>query len=121
MEHVPKKGAVYNQLDRASTSTPLNIEEGTRTREEIKKIIMTEIPRFTENDPDVRRLILDVTRGTYAEKEDTKKRIVRVLDELKRGREARGKKWDAQNKKGAFRSGANHPRSLSIFVIILSS
>ena len=28
MAHVPKKHAVYNQLDRASTSIPLNIVEG---------------------------------------------------------------------------------------------
>jgi four helix bundle protein len=28
MGHVPKKNAVYNQLDRASTSIPLNIAEG---------------------------------------------------------------------------------------------
>lgn len=71
----------------------------TQTREEIKKIIMTELPRFMESDPDVRRFILDVTRGTYADKTETEKRIDRVLDELKRDREARDKKWEAQEKK----------------------
>jgi four helix bundle protein len=29
LERVPKSAAVYNQLDRASTSMPLNIAEGT--------------------------------------------------------------------------------------------
>jgi four helix bundle protein len=29
LEHVPKSGAAYNQLDRASTSIALNIAEGT--------------------------------------------------------------------------------------------
>ena len=71
----------------------------TQTREDIKKIIMTELPRFMESDPDVRRFILDVTRGIYADKTETEKRIDRVLDELKRDREARDKKWEAQNKK----------------------
>ncbi len=71
----------------------------TRVNEEIKKIIMTELPRLMKSDPDIRTFILDVTRERYADKTETERRIDRILDELKKDREARDKKWEAQEKK----------------------
>lgn len=71
----------------------------TQTDGEIKKIIMTELPRLMKSDPNIRRFILEVTRGKYADKTETENRIDRILDELKRDREARDKKWEAQDKK----------------------
>ena len=71
----------------------------TRANEEIKKIIMTELPRLMKSDPDIRTFILDVTRERYADKTETERRIDRILDELKKDREARDKKWEAQEKK----------------------
>jgi len=70
-----------------------------RENEEIKKIIMTELPRLMKSDPDIRTFILDVTRERYADKTETERRIDRILDELKKDREARDKKWEAQEKK----------------------
>jgi len=71
----------------------------TRVNEEIKKIIMTELPRLMKSDPDIRTFILDATRERYADKTETERRIDRILDELKKDREARDKKWEAQEKK----------------------
>ena len=71
----------------------------TQTSEEIKKIIIAELPRFVESDPGIRRFILDITHKRYADRMETESRIDRILDELKRDREARDKKWDAQEKK----------------------
>ena len=71
----------------------------TRANEEIKKIIMTELPRLMKSDPDIRTFILDVTRERYADKTETERRIDRILDELKKDREAGNKKWEAQEKK----------------------
>ena len=67
-----------------------------RTKEEIKKVIMGELPRLMETDPEIRRFILKVTHVRYAGKEETENRIDRILDELKEDREARDKKWEAQ-------------------------
>lgn len=71
----------------------------TRVNDEIKKVIMAELPRLIESDPDIRRFILSVTRDIYADKKETESRIDRILDELKKDREARDKKWEAQDKK----------------------
>ena len=64
----------------------------TRANKEIKKIIMAELPKLIESDPDIRRFILDITHERYADKTETKSRIDRILDELKKDREARDKK-----------------------------
>jgi AAA+ ATPase superfamily predicted ATPase len=42
---------------------------------------------------------LNVTRESYSSKRETESRFDRIMDELKRGREARDKKWEAQEKK----------------------
>ncbi|MCK4390108.1 MAG: DUF3782 domain-containing protein [Desulfobacterales bacterium] len=71
----------------------------TQTSEEIKKIIIAEVPRLMESDPDIRRFILDITHEKYADRIETESRIDRILDELKRDREARDRKWETQEKK----------------------
>ena len=71
----------------------------TRANEEIKKIIMAELPRLIESDPDVRRFILNVTHEKYADRAKTDDRFDRTLDELKRDREINEKKWEAQDKR----------------------
>ena len=66
----------------------------TRTNEEIKKLIMAELPRLMERDPAIRKYILKITREQCADKIETEDRIERILDELKRDREAQGKRWE---------------------------
>ncbi|MEA3414856.1 MAG: DUF3782 domain-containing protein [Thermodesulfobacteriota bacterium] len=70
----------------------------TQTNKEIKKIIMTQLPRIMKTDPDMRRFILSVTHEQYADKKGTESRFDRIMDELKRDREARDKKWEANQK-----------------------
>ena len=71
----------------------------TQTNKEIKQIIMTQLPRIMKTDPDMRRFILSVTHEQYADKKGTESRFDRIMDELKRDREARDKKWEAQDKR----------------------
>jgi len=69
------------------------------TREEVKKIIIAELPELMKVDPDIRNFILNVTRESYPSKRETESRFDRIMDELKSDREARDKKWEAQEKK----------------------
>ena len=71
----------------------------TQTIEEIKKVIMSQLPKLMETDPDIRSFILNVTSESYPDKRKTESRFDRIMDELKRDREARDKKWEAQEKK----------------------
>jgi hypothetical protein len=66
----------------------------TQTSEEIKKLIMAELPRLMERDPAIRKYILKMTREQYADKIETEDRIERILDELKRDREDQQKRWE---------------------------
>jgi len=68
-------------------------------REEVKKIIIAELPELMKVDPDIRNFILNVTRESYPSKRETESRFDRIMDELKRDREARDKKWESQEKK----------------------
>ncbi|MCD6197552.1 MAG: hypothetical protein J7K15_03130 [Deltaproteobacteria bacterium] len=52
-----------------------------------------------ERDPGIRKYVLKITKKQYADKTDTEDRIERILDELKRDREAQGKKCDDQQKR----------------------
>ena len=67
--------------------------------EEVKRIIIAELPELMKVDPDIRNFILNVTRESYPSKREAESRFDRIMDELKRDREARDKKWDAQDKK----------------------
>ena len=70
-----------------------------QAREEVKRIIIAKLPELMKVDPDIRNFILNVTRESYPSKRETESRFDRIMDELKRDREARDKKWDAQDKK----------------------
>ncbi len=69
------------------------------THEQIKHIIFSELPKVIEKDPKIRRYILKISKEKYADKEKTEDRIDRILDELKRDREAGEKKWAEWNLK----------------------
>jgi len=71
----------------------------TEAMEEVKRIIIAELPELMKVDPDMRNFILNVTRERYPSKRETESRFDRIMDELKRDREARDKKWEAQDKK----------------------
>ena len=69
------------------------------TQKQIKNIILSELPGIIKDDYEFRRCVLDITRERYADKEETGDRFDRILDELKRDREKRDKKWEDQEKK----------------------
>ncbi len=71
------------------------------THEQIKHIIFSELPKIMEKDPKIRSYLLKVTKEKYADKKKTEDRIDRILDELKRDREASEKKWAENQKKSA--------------------
>ena len=71
----------------------------TEAMEEVKKIIIAKLPELMKVDPDMRNFILNVTCESYPSKRETESRFDRIMDELKRDREARDKKWEAQDKK----------------------
>ena len=71
----------------------------TEAMEEVKRIIIAKLPELMKVDPDIRNFILNVTRESYPSKRETESRFDRIMDELKRDREARDKKWEGQDKK----------------------
>lgn len=70
-----------------------------QTTEEIKKLIMAELPNLIKKEPDIRDFILNITGDRYAGRTETESRFDRVMGELKRDREAREKKWEAREKR----------------------
>ncbi|MFP3912782.1 MAG: hypothetical protein ACLFUT_11960, partial [Desulfobacteraceae bacterium] len=71
----------------------------TQSIEEIKRVIRAELPGLMKSDPEMRNFILRITRESYPDKKETESRFDRIMDELKRDREARDRKWEAQEKK----------------------
>ena len=67
--------------------------------EQIKQIIIRELPGILQQDPDVREFVLRLSRHHFADKAETESRFDRVLDELRQDREEQARKWEAQDKK----------------------
>ncbi|WP_295613399.1 DUF3782 domain-containing protein, partial [uncultured Lamprocystis sp.] len=60
--------------------------------------IKRELPRLLREDPELRRYVLEIARGHFADRVQTDDRFDRVLDELRRDREEQARKWDEQNR-----------------------
>ncbi len=69
------------------------------TKSEIKRLILTEVPRFIKKDPEVREFILRISSERFADKKKTEDRIDRILEELKRDREENQKRWEENQRK----------------------
>jgi hypothetical protein len=69
------------------------------TPQQIKEIILKELPAILEKDPEVHRFFLQLSRRHFADKAQTEDRFDRVLDELRRDREEQSQKWEAQEQK----------------------
>ncbi len=68
------------------------------TADQIKEIIRRELPLILRTDPNMEEFVLRVTRQRYADRDETKDRFERLLQELKEDREAQGRKWDENQK-----------------------
>ena len=65
--------------------------------ESLKETIRQELPELLRRDPDFRSYILEITRGEFADRKETRDWFHETLDEMRREREKQDKKWD-QNK-----------------------
>ncbi len=69
------------------------------TPQQIKEVILQELPSILENDPEIGRYILQLSRKHFADKAQMEDRFDRILDELRRDREEQRIKWEEQNRK----------------------
>ena len=69
------------------------------TSQQIKEIILKELPAILEEDPEIHRYFLQISRRHFADKTQTEDRFDRVMEELRRDREEQTRKGDEQNKK----------------------
>jgi hypothetical protein len=61
--------------------------------QEVKAVIIKELPSILKTDPEVRALVRDLTEGRFADKETTEDRFDQTLDEIRRGREVETERW----------------------------
>ena len=62
--------------------------------QQVKQVILQELPGILQRDPEVESFILRLSRRHFADKEETESRFDRVLDELRRDREEQTRKWE---------------------------
>jgi hypothetical protein len=61
--------------------------------ETLKETIRQELPELLRRDPDFRSYILEITRGEFADRKETRDWVHETLDEMRREREKQDKKW----------------------------
>ena len=62
--------------------------------DEVKQEILERLPQWIEEDAGFRLNLVRMLRGDFAEKQQTESRFDRLLDELRRDREANERKWE---------------------------
>ena len=66
---------------------------------EALKALKRELPDWLRSDPELRALLLDVTRAEFSTRLETEDWFSRALTELRRDREEQARKWDEQTSK----------------------
>lgn len=66
------------------------------TEQQVKQIILRELPAIVQSDQEVREFILRLSREQFADKRETESRFDRLLDELRRDREEQANDREAQ-------------------------
>lgn len=61
---------------------------------EVKELILRELPRLIDEDPDLQRAALRLASRRFADRAETESRFDRLLDELRCDREEQSRKWD---------------------------
>ena len=77
--------------------------------EQIKQIIMQELPGILERDPEVQQFILRLSRQYFADKTETESRFDRLLEELRHDREEQSRKW-TENQRALEKMQEEHNR-----------
>ena len=62
--------------------------------ETLKETIRQELPELLRRDPDFRSYILEITRGEFADRKETRDWFHETLAEMRSERERQDKKWD---------------------------
>ena len=60
----------------------------------LKETIRQELPELLRRDPDFRSYILEITRGEFADRKETRDWFHETLAEMRRESEKQDKKWD---------------------------
>ncbi|WP_041330684.1 PD-(D/E)XK nuclease family protein [Roseiflexus castenholzii] len=75
-------------------------------REQLRDLILQELPALFERDPELQRLIVRLSQQYFADRRETESRFDQMLDELRRDREEQSRRWaeqmrlwDEQNRK----------------------
>lgn len=77
--------------------------------QQVKQIIIQELPSIMQRDAEVRDFILRISREQFADKAETESRFDRVLNELQRDREIQERKWEESRAESNRRwEEANH-------------
>ncbi len=69
------------------------------TKEEIKKIIITELPKLIKRDAKTRELIFRLMQERFADKKQTEDRFEKILREIQLMREDSEKRWEENQKR----------------------
>ena len=69
------------------------------TKEEIKQIIITELPKLLKRDLQTREFIARLFQEKFADKKKTEDRFEKLLKEINQQRLESEKKWEEQNKR----------------------
>ncbi len=67
--------------------------------EEIKQLIIRELPDILKRDPEVQEFILRLSREHFADKTETESRFDRLLEELRRERERSDRRWEENQRR----------------------
>jgi hypothetical protein len=66
---------------------------------QIKEIIRRELPLIMQQDIEMQDFVIRLARPQFADKKETESRFDRLMDELRRDREAHEKRWEEQERK----------------------
>lgn len=66
---------------------------------QIKEIIRRELPLIMQQDAEMQEFVIRLARPQFADKRETESRFDRLMDELRRDREAQEKRWEEQERK----------------------
>ena len=75
--------------------------------QEIKTIIMRELPHIMQTDEEIRRFIVSLGRERFADKDESARRFDRMMDELAEQRQQSQVRWEAQHRESARRWDKN--------------
>ncbi len=88
--NVREDGHCHPNLRYVTTTSEVRAME----REQIRQIIIDELPSIVEQDREIQDLILRLAREHFADKQETDNRFERMLEELHRKQEESNRRWE---------------------------